>query len=468
MAQLLAAPYSYFADANGAPLAGGLVYTYAAGSTTPKATYTDSGAGTPLANPVVLDSAGRASIWLVGSYQIVVKDSLGNTIHTDDNVTQMGDMSKSVYDAAAVNEQLLGLTATQTFTNKSTSTTATANTASTAVANMTAVQNSLTGGFVNKFINPCMDVQQMGTGATITAGSPAYTTDGWIVSCTGGNIPWVSGGAFIAGVGQTSAIRLQGAASVTDTLIKQRIEGLEAGRLAGQTVTFQCSMFNNNTGASVTPTITVKHATALDNWGATTTDVNAVSLQPVANSSTGTLAYTFSASSSAGNGLEITVDFGATLNNSSKFIHLTNFDIRATPGVAIGLNSAPPAPETRPIWVELPLCQRYLRKSFPQATAPAQNAGVAGAVTTKNPIAAGDPSVWVSFNPPMRAAPTITTYNPSATNANWRDITATADVTVSVDPSTTKGDSGFIIATSGTVASLGDILAIHYLADARL
>lgn len=86
MAQLLAAPYSFFVDGNGAPLSGGFIYTYSAGTTTPKASYTDSGAGTPLSNPVVLDSAGRAQIWLVGSYKIVVKDSLGNTISTTDNI----------------------------------------------------------------------------------------------------------------------------------------------------------------------------------------------------------------------------------------------------------------------------------------------------------------------------------------------------------------------------------------------
>jgi hypothetical protein len=120
-AQLLAAPYSYFADSNGAPLAGGLIYTYAAGTLTPQATYTDSGAGTPNANPVVLDSAGRAVIWLSGNYKIIVKDSGGNTIQTVDNVTSTtntGDMTKAVYDPNNVGEQLVGLTSVQTVTNK--------------------------------------------------------------------------------------------------------------------------------------------------------------------------------------------------------------------------------------------------------------------------------------------------------------------------------------------------------------
>lgn len=97
----LAAPYSYFADGNGAPLASGNVYTYTAGTTTPKAAYTDSTGSTPLANPVPLDSAGRAQIWLSGSYKIVVKDSLGNTISTADNITGTNSSAQIPWAVAA-------------------------------------------------------------------------------------------------------------------------------------------------------------------------------------------------------------------------------------------------------------------------------------------------------------------------------------------------------------------------------
>lgn len=75
-----------FSDA-GAPLSAGLVYTYAAGTTTPLATYSDSDLTTPNANPVVLDSAGRATIYLAASsYKIVLKNSAGATVYTQDNI----------------------------------------------------------------------------------------------------------------------------------------------------------------------------------------------------------------------------------------------------------------------------------------------------------------------------------------------------------------------------------------------
>lgn len=96
MAAVLATPpYLSFFDENGDPLTGGLVYTYVAGTSTPKATYTDSTATTQNTNPVVLDSAGRASIWILGSYKFVVKDSLGNTIRTTDNVTSFSTVAAS-------------------------------------------------------------------------------------------------------------------------------------------------------------------------------------------------------------------------------------------------------------------------------------------------------------------------------------------------------------------------------------
>lgn len=112
--------------------------------------------------------------------------------------------------------------------------------------------------------------------------------------------------------------------------------------------------------------------------------------------------------------------------------------------------------------------RRFYRKTFPPGTAPVQNGGVAGSICTKNPIALGDPSAFWQFEPPMRITPTVTTYNPSVANANWRDVTAGADVTVSVDPATAlSSQNGVLIATSGTVATLGDVICIQAAADAE-
>jgi hypothetical protein len=65
-----------FESASGVPLSGGKVYTYAAGTTTPQATYTDYTGATPNANPVILDSRGEAAIWLgSASYKFKLTDA---------------------------------------------------------------------------------------------------------------------------------------------------------------------------------------------------------------------------------------------------------------------------------------------------------------------------------------------------------------------------------------------------------
>lgn len=66
-----------FFDANGNPLAGGKLYTYVAGTTTPQATYTDYAGATPNANPVILDANGECDMWLdpALAYKIKLTDS---------------------------------------------------------------------------------------------------------------------------------------------------------------------------------------------------------------------------------------------------------------------------------------------------------------------------------------------------------------------------------------------------------
>lgn len=81
---------------NGSIVPGGKVYTYQAGTSTPKATYTDSSEGTPNANPVILDSEGVAILFLNGSYKFVIKDASDVDIRTIDNVTSFSTSATSI------------------------------------------------------------------------------------------------------------------------------------------------------------------------------------------------------------------------------------------------------------------------------------------------------------------------------------------------------------------------------------
>lgn len=87
-----------FFNNDGVPLAGGFLYTYAAGTTTPQNTYTTQTANVAHSNPIVLDAAGRVptgEIWLTNgkSYKFVIKDSAGNLIGTYDNINGINNAS---------------------------------------------------------------------------------------------------------------------------------------------------------------------------------------------------------------------------------------------------------------------------------------------------------------------------------------------------------------------------------------
>lgn len=57
-------PIQKFFDNNGRPLAGGLLFTYAAGTSTKIATYVDSTGVTPNTNPIVLNFRGECRLWI--------------------------------------------------------------------------------------------------------------------------------------------------------------------------------------------------------------------------------------------------------------------------------------------------------------------------------------------------------------------------------------------------------------------
>ena len=93
-------PRQQYLDANGDPLSGGLLFTYAAGTTTKTATYTTSVGNVANSNPIVLDSSGRTpyGIWLTDgqAYKFTLAPS-GDTdppsasIFSEDNIDGTND-----------------------------------------------------------------------------------------------------------------------------------------------------------------------------------------------------------------------------------------------------------------------------------------------------------------------------------------------------------------------------------------
>ena len=79
-----------FLTNTGLPLAGGKLYTYQAGSSTPLATYTTNNGTIANSNPIVLGTDGRLpnELWLTYGYyyKFVLQDAVGSTIATYDNL----------------------------------------------------------------------------------------------------------------------------------------------------------------------------------------------------------------------------------------------------------------------------------------------------------------------------------------------------------------------------------------------
>lgn len=94
------APKLQFFGADGTPLVGGKLYTYAAGTSTPLVTYTDSTGTAANTNPIILDSRGEAGVWLSSAeYKIVLKTSTDSLIWTVDNVSS----TQGLVDAVQAN-----------------------------------------------------------------------------------------------------------------------------------------------------------------------------------------------------------------------------------------------------------------------------------------------------------------------------------------------------------------------------
>jgi len=106
----------FFNNSGSAPLTGGKLYSYAAGTTTPAATYTSSNGATAWTNPIVLDSAGRVpsggEIWLTDgiNYKFILKDANDVTIATYDNISGIN----SNYIAFTNSQEIQTATAGQT------------------------------------------------------------------------------------------------------------------------------------------------------------------------------------------------------------------------------------------------------------------------------------------------------------------------------------------------------------------
>lgn len=106
-------PYETVFDDNGAIVAGALIYTYAAGGSTPVDTFSDS-IGTKNSNPIQADGAGRFVAFLETghSYKFTYKTAAGVLIKTVDGIAATGTTSVQASDIGTCHGRLTLTTGT--------------------------------------------------------------------------------------------------------------------------------------------------------------------------------------------------------------------------------------------------------------------------------------------------------------------------------------------------------------------
>lgn len=329
---------------------------------------------------------------------------------------------------------------------------------------------SLPYGFKNAVINPDFKVQQRDAGGalsmSIAASTTAYTFDRWALS-TGANQAssvFQTGGSGFTSQTQYAAViqRNNGQTGTGAMLFQQPMTLDQLVTLRGKIVTLSFKALAGATFPGNNGNLSYSFITGTGSEGKFGTFTGNVS---VIGSS---VALTTSVQSI------VATSAAVVPTNATQACILFNWTPTATAGatdqviladVQLEVGGVATSFDRRPFDVELARCQRFFAKSFAYSTAPAQNVGtVNGAVTATLPTGGtGLFSGMAYFPSRMRVIPTVTTYNPSATNANWRDATNSADRTVS---QATLGEGNMTFSATGGVA--GSIMSIHWLADADL
>lgn len=314
-------------------------------------------------------------------------------------------------------------------------------------------------GFKNRLINGGMMVDQRneGTAKTFTAGAAlSYCVDRWYGYCTGANVT----GQQVAGTSPNMDLyRFTGAASVTKIGFGQRIEAANCQDLAGNTATLSVDLANSLLG-TVTWTA----------WYATTTDTFGTLASPTRTQiATGTWTVTstltrynaqISIPSAATTGIEIEFSVGAQTSGTWS---IGNAQLEK--------GSVATSFESRPYPITLAMCQRYFEKSFPQGVAVAQNAGANNALRCPQLVAASGAQLAAftyAYKVTKRANPTVTLYNPSAANAQARNISANADCTATTAGANSNDSVLYFSFTAAASTSANQVIAVHYTAEAEL
>lgn len=352
-------------------------------------------------------------------------------------------------------------------------------------------------GMVNRIINGAMMIDQRNAGALVSGAAGAiYPVDRTLIGAFGSATGRMSGQRSTT-VPSTTTFTNSLIATVTTTdaspsadfgyCIRQVIEGVNTADLGWGTASAQPVTLSFWVRSSVTGTYAVcfQNADVTRAYSATYTISAANTWEQKTISIVGDTSGTWLTTNGAGIGVAWCLGGGSnrvapsgSINawsaGQASFNTITaitgGVNLLATSGatfyitgVQLEKGSTATSFDYRPYGTELALCQRYFQKSYNISVVPAT-------VTSAGRICFG---AWNNANGeffqlrypvPLRASPTITTYNPDTGSSNSiRNVSNGTNVTGSIQAS---GENGF---TNLDVALItGSVYAVQYTASSEL
>jgi hypothetical protein len=452
-AVLTPAPKAQFLTNNGEPLVGGKLYSYAAGTTTPLATYTTYAGNVANTNPVILDSRGEANVWLTSGvlYKLALYDADNALIWTVDNVSSVSDgiFAGPVAGTTATFSGAL-TAASGAFSGAVSGTTGTFS----GNVQMASANGGQLAGLRNRVINGNMTICQRATStAGITGSTQSFLVDRFrtggqataavVTTSQSSDVPSGLYG-FSARIAVTTA---DTAVASTDVFaIVQPIEGYNIRDLFGTTFTLSFWVRSSKTGI---------HCVAFSNSGTdrsyvveyTISVANTWEYKTITVSGGFTTAGTWDLANGTGLSLRFTLVAGSSFQTTAGAWNTGNFfgtsgqvncldtigNIFAITNVQLEVGPVATPFEQIPIGLSLQLCQRYF-----------QTNSYAMTVAKATVSAQFFPIVW---NVPFRVTPTGFTYS------GFVDNDTSGATALAIYVPTANGASGFTVSGTVTVGS---------------
>jgi hypothetical protein len=341
--------------------------------------------------------------------------------------------------------------------------------------------------------------QVPGTDTTYSSvGGRVYAADRWWVSNESASVNYArvdTSGARETGLQARYYGRFTKITNATKLAFGQVIEGSDASSMSGRTMRFQLKLKADSartfrlgvcqlTSAGTLDTIPSGANLFFTAWGASGTDPTLGSnLSYIAPKS----GVTYPNGTVNGNAIDCSVttawtqfsivfDVPSTAKNLVVMVW-SNAGVTATTGIVSASEAMLVDEQVTSDWAplsvqqELARCQRFYYKTFNVDQNPTTNVGLnTGELKFQGTVVGAVAFAGQGHRYPVQmraAATTLTLYNPSAANAQIRNVTDSADMTGSAV--TANGEQGCWVNGTGAAGNAaGEHLAVHLSADAEL